>query len=69
MTKIFLQNFELPAMTWDEFFIMYEEFQNNFWKFYKKFPTNPIFWPHLPKILGFLVFGAQQQQFASLNTL
>ena len=55
-------------MAWNEFVIMYERFQNNFWKFYKKVPHNPFFWPHMPKILFFLVYGARQRQFASLKT-
>ena len=53
--KFFLQNFDLPAMAWDEFFIMYEEFQNNFWKFYKKFPHQPNFLTPLAQNFG--VFG------------
>ena len=42
-------------MAWDEFFIMYEEFQNNFWKFYKKFPHQPNFLSPLAQNFG--VFG------------
>ena len=56
-------------MAWDEFFIMYEEFQNNFSKFYKKFPHQPNSLTPLAQNFGFLVCGAQQRQFASLNTL
>ena len=47
---------------------MYERFQNNFWKFYKKVPHQPIFLTPLAQILGFLICGARQRQFASLKT-
>ena len=40
-------------MAWDEFFIMYEEFQNNFWKFYKKFPHQSNFLTPLAQNFGF----------------
>ena len=30
-------------MVLDDFFVMYERFQNNFGKFYKKVPHQPIF--------------------------
>ena len=32
-----------PAMALDEFFVMYERFQNNFLKFYNKVPHQPVF--------------------------
>ena len=32
-----------PAMALDEFFVKYERFQNNFWKFYNKVPHQPVF--------------------------
>ena len=51
------------------FLLCMKNFKTIFENFTKSSPTNPIFWPHLPKILGFLVCGTQQRQFASLNTL
>ena len=58
------------SLLWHEmsFLLCMKNFKTIFENFTKSSPTNPIFWPHLPKILGFLVCGAQQRQFASLNT-
>ena len=42
-------------MALDEFFIMYERFQNNFWKFYKKVSHQLIFLTPLAQ--NFVFFG------------
>ena len=51
----------------DEFFLMYERFQNSLWKFYKKDPHQTIFITPLAQKFGFLVCGARQRKFASLK--
>ena len=43
-------------MAWDEFFIMYERFQSNFWKFYKKVPHQPMFLTPLAQNFGVFWF-------------
>ena len=40
-------------MALNNFFVKYERFYNNFWKWYKKVPLQPIFLPHLPQIRVF----------------
>ena len=45
------------SLLWHEmsFLLCMKNFKTIFENFTKSSPTNPIFWPHLPKILGFLV--------------
>ena len=54
--KIVTTNFKLPVMAWDEFFIMYERFESNFWKFYKKVPHQPLFLTPLAQNFGVFWF-------------
>jgi len=49
----------MPNMALDEFFTMYNEFENNFWKFWKSSRTNSFFKPHFTPILSFLGYSIQ----------